>query len=141
MHSLSIPPQRGIHLPVGELPMASVEIWFDSLLMRLHKCGFENNAIIFDPGLGFGKTVYQNWLLLKQVEYMQQWHCPILIGHSRKSFYEAVSQVEAQQRDLETLAVSNYLKECKVDFLRVHNVRMHQRFFATQNCLESCYVH
>ncbi|MDR0393019.1 MAG: dihydropteroate synthase [Puniceicoccales bacterium] len=141
MHSLSIPPQRDIHLPTDKLPMASIEIWFNSLLTRLRKCGFEDNAIIFDPGLGFGKTMYQNWLLLKQVEYMQQWHCPILIGHSRKSFYEAVSQEEAQQRDLETLAISNYLRECKVDFLRVHNVRMHQRFFATQNCLESCYAH
>ncbi|MDR2769760.1 MAG: dihydropteroate synthase [Puniceicoccales bacterium] len=141
MHSLLIPPQRNIHLPVGELPMASIEVWFDSLLTRLHKCGFKDNTIIFDPGLGFGKTMYQNWLLLKQIDCMKKWHCPILIGHSRKSFYEAVSQAEAQQRDLETLAVSNYLKAYKVDFLRVHNVRMHQRFFATQNCLESCYAH
>ncbi len=140
MHSLSVPPQRDLHLPLEDLPMAHIEQWFAPLLEKLQACGFERSSIIFDPGLGFGKTMFQNWALLRQIERMKQWGCPILIGHSRKSFYNAVCKENFAQRDVETLAVSSCLQPFNVDYLRVHNVQMHQRFFSTQHCLNSYYA-
>ena len=84
--------------------------------------------------------MFQNWALLRQIERMKQWGCPILIGHSRKSFYNAVCKENFAQRDVETLAVSSCLQPFNVDYLRVHNVQMHQRFFSTQHCLNSYYA-
>ena len=50
-----------------------------------------------------------------------------MIGHSRKTYINAFSQVNASDRDIETIAISSTLKG-KVDFLRVHNVEDHMRF-------------
>lgn len=46
--------------------------------------------LILDPGLGFGKTRRQNYEILANLEPLQQFHLPILIGGSRKSFVQAI---------------------------------------------------
>jgi dihydropteroate synthase len=95
----------------------------------LEKCGFSKNNIIIDPGIGFGKSVYQNISLLKNIYHLKKFGCEVLIGHSRKSYVSSFSRSEAKERDLETIAISGMLAHQDVDYLRVHNVREHQRFF------------
>jgi dihydropteroate synthase len=46
--------------------------------------------LILDPGLGFGKTRRQNYEILANLEPLQQFHLPILMGGSRKSFLQAI---------------------------------------------------
>ena len=133
MHSLSIPPKKEENI---SNPWRDLNAWAEKQIDKLVHCGFPLDNIVLDPGLGFGKTPYQSGYILNTIDTLNAWHCPILIGHSRKSFYNVITHVEAHQRDLETLAVSQYLKD-KVDYLRVHNVNMHQRFLATQQWIES----
>ena len=89
--------------------------------------GFSLDQIILDPGIGFGKSLYQNIEILQKVVEFQKMGVKIMIGHSRKSYLSAFSARLAAHRDIETIAVSCFLAE-KVDFLRVHNIEDHMHF-------------
>lgn len=133
MHSLSIPPKKTENIETG---WKTLDTWCKKQIDLLIHCGFPLNDIVLDPGIGFGKTPYATGFLLKTIEHMHQWHCPIYIGHSRKSFYGLLGQYKPQDRDIETLAISQLLKT-KVDYLRVHNVALHQRLLTAQHWIEN----
>jgi dihydropteroate synthase len=54
-------------------------------------CGVHPNALILDPGLGFGKTLSHNLALVRGIPSLLALGSPILIGHSRKSFLGALA--------------------------------------------------
>lgn len=134
MHALSVPPIKTENIAPS---WKTLDDWAERQIQKLTKFGFKTDDIVLDPGFGFGKTAYTTGFLLKTIEHMHTWGCPLLVGHSRKSFYNLLNATEAQERDIETLAISQYLSG-KVDYLRVHNVAWHQRFFSTQQGLTSC---
>lgn len=136
MHSLTIPPQKQKCLDFEKPPIASLNIWAEQKITKLEKCGFERKNIIFDPGIGFGKSVYQNLYLLQHIKEFKNLGCEILIGHSRKSYISAFYNSKAPVRDLETIAISKYLAESGIDYLRVHNVIEHQRFFVADHMIK-----
>ena len=57
---------------------------------RLEASGVEKNRIVLDPGVGFGKTVAQNFALLARQRELLTAHYPLLAGWSRKSSLAAV---------------------------------------------------
>jgi 2-amino-4-hydroxy-6-hydroxymethyldihydropteridine diphosphokinase/dihydropteroate synthase len=110
--------------------------WFQSRIRELEDCGMERNNIILDPGIGFAKTKRENVEIIKNIKRFREIGCEIFLGHSRKSFISAFSTLEAKDRDIETIAVSNFAIDMKVDYLRIHNVKDHMRFFVAKHCLE-----
>lgn len=135
MHSLSIPPHKDNIIPHDIDPIDIINNWAEESINRLLDLGFDENSIIIDPGIGFGKSMYQNIQILRSIETLQNFGCKVLVGHSRKSFISSFSIEPASNRDLETVATSAILQN-KVDFLRVHNVRDHMRFFVAQAVLK-----
>ncbi|WP_264682891.1 MULTISPECIES: dihydropteroate synthase [unclassified Wolbachia] len=135
MHSLSIPPHKENIIPHDIDPIDIINNWAEKSINRLLDLGFDENSIIIDPGIGFGKSMYQNIQILRSIETLQNFGCKVLVGHSRKSFISSFSTEPASNRDLETIATSAILHN-KVDFLRVHNVRDHMRFFVAQAALQ-----
>jgi 2-amino-4-hydroxy-6-hydroxymethyldihydropteridine diphosphokinase/dihydropteroate synthase len=127
MHSLTIPPTKEIIIPIEKRPTDVIVEWGKAYVDRLLALGFSLDQIILDPGIGFGKSIYQNIEILQKVVDLQKLGVKIMIGHSRKSYFGAFSGRTAAQRDIETIAVSCFLAE-KVDFLRVHNVEDHMHF-------------
>ena len=127
MHSLTIPPNKEIIIPIEKRPTDVIVEWGKAYVDRLLTLGFSLDQIILDPGIGFGKSIYQNIEILQKVVDLQKLGVKIMIGHSRKSYLGAFSGRTATQRDIETIAVSCFLAE-KVDFLRVHNVEDHMHF-------------
>jgi len=132
MHSLSIPALKGEHISSNDI----VDKWFEKTIERLLKCGFQKNSIIIDPGIGFGKSSYQSLALIRDAKQTKRFGCPVLFGHSRKSYISAFCNLPPAERDLETIAVSDYLNDCGIDFLRVHNVKDHQRFFVAKQLVQ-----
>jgi len=63
---------------------------FHTSLRRALAAGVSRSQIILDPGLGFGKSRRQNYEILARLARLQRFHCPILVGSSRKSFVQAV---------------------------------------------------
>ncbi|UPA55581.1 dihydropteroate synthase [Wolbachia pipientis] len=132
MHSLSIPPHKD-NIILDDTSI--INHWAERNINRLLALGFDQSSIIIDPGIGFGKSLYQNIWLLRNIEALQSFGCKVLVGHSRKSFISSFSTEPVFNRDLETIALSSALHN-KVDFLRVHNVRDHMRFFVAQAALQ-----
>jgi len=127
MHSLSVPPSRNKILSHEQSPLVQMRIWGEMMLERMLKCGFAAQDLILDPGIGFGKSIYQNLAIIREAKKLQTDGAKILIGHSRKSFISGFSPQNASCRDLETTAISYNLARHGVDFLRVHNVEDHHR--------------
>ncbi|WP_025264043.1 dihydropteroate synthase [Wolbachia endosymbiont of Onchocerca volvulus] len=135
MHSLSIPSHKDNIIPSDTDPINTINRWAEKNINKLLTFGFNENSIIIDPGIGFGKSLYQNIWLLQNIETLQSFGCKVLVGHSRKSFISSFSTEPVFNRDLETISISSALYN-KVDFLRVHNVRDHMQFFVAQAALQ-----
>ncbi|TVS94388.1 dihydropteroate synthase, partial [Wolbachia pipientis] len=111
MHSLSIPPHKDNIIPDDT---STINHWAERNINRLLALGFDQSSIIIDPGIGFGKSLYQNIWLLRNIEALQSFGCKVLVGHSRKSFISSFSTEPVFNRDLETIALSSVLHN-KVD--------------------------
>lgn len=128
MHSLTIPADKNVILPEGTDAVEFLIKWFKDKSRKLEKAGIAKNRIIFDPGIGFGKNAEQSIDILKRIKEFKKLDVEILVGHSRKSFIHAITGIQDPlDRDIETLVTSLYLAENKVDYVRVHNVDIHQR--------------
>lgn len=93
---------------------------------------FEN--IIIDIGLGFGKTVEQNIQLINHITEFKTIGCPILVGHSRKSFIKnSLDLTSIDSLDKATLLISSKLSNSGVNILRVHDVESHKLMTSINN--------
>lgn len=84
------------------------------------------NNIIIDPGIGFGKNKLQNFQILNRIEELYSLNLPIMIGLSRKSFLE-LEDFNNDIKDSISLALAYPLIQKKIDYLRVHNVKLHNQ--------------
>jgi len=60
-------------------------------LQRALAAGLRRSQLILDPGLGFGKSRFQNFEILAHLAKLQRFGLPILVGTSRKSFVQAIA--------------------------------------------------
>jgi dihydropteroate synthase len=81
------------------------------------------NRIVIDPGIGFGKTVEQNFALLARQAELLRLGYPLLAGWSRKSSLGAVTGLDANDRMLPSVAAALLALERGASVLRVHDVR------------------
>jgi dihydropteroate synthase len=95
--------------------------FFRARIHWLTSNGIEKKRIVVDPGIGFGKTVEHNLTILKNAARFKETGCPVLIGHSRKSFIGKILDLEVDERDCPTAMISMYLAGAGVDYLRVHD--------------------
>jgi dihydropteroate synthase len=89
---------------------------------RALAAGVPRNAILVDPGIGFGKTAVHNLLLIRYLRALHSTGCPILLGASRKSFLARILGNGERQRLHGSLAVAALAVAGGVAALRVHDV-------------------
>lgn len=123
MHSLTVPANPKKTLPEGVDAVVTIHSWAERRLQQLYDAGIDDSRIILDPGIGFGKTAEQSWDLLRGVQMLMDLPSPLLIGHSRKSFFKSITEQDAAERDVETQHVTAWLAQCGVPYLRVHDVK------------------
>jgi len=86
--------------------------------------GVEDEAIVFDPGIGFGKTESHNWQLLNRIGEFDALQRPLMLGVSRKGFIgAALDRPAAAERAVGTAALTALLRARGVLLHRVHDVR------------------
>ena len=99
---------------------------YDALAARIDAlvaAGVTREAIIVDPGIGFGKTLQHNLALLRGIALFHALGCPILLGASRKAFIGRICGVErADARGPGSLAVALHAARQAVQIVRVHDV-------------------
>lgn len=106
-------------------------------IKTLCSAGISREKIVIDPGIGFGKTRFENLKQLQCIENIKNLECKIMVGHSRKSFMSIFSGAMPNGRDIETLAFSALLKQKGIDYIRVHNVRDHMKFFVADDIIRN----
>ena len=89
--------------------------------------GVKDEAIILDPGIGFGKTVEQNLELLNRLDEIRALGFPVLLGPSRKSFIGYTLNLPPDQRAEGTAAAVAVGIVRGADIIRVHDVEMMAR--------------
>ena len=107
-----------------------VEEIYKSLQSKLHlatDAGIKN--IILDVGIGFGKSQKDNFEILNRIEEFYSLNSPIMVGVSRKSLLGLSNSNDNTLKDSLTLAISYPLIQKGVDYLRVHNVRLHKMLY------------
>ncbi len=124
MHARAIPADPNDTLPETDDPVAAVDAFFRSQQARLAEYGVAPERLVYDPGIGFGKSAVQSLALLARLDELAP--LPLLIGHSRKSFLSLFTDKPAAARDELTLAVSGLLAQRHIPWLRVHNVVRHR---------------
>jgi len=67
-----------------------IKTFLEKAIDRAEKNGIARSKIIIDPGIGFGKTVEHNFLIIKHIDKFKTLNNPVLIGPSRKSFIRNV---------------------------------------------------
>ncbi len=85
--------------------------------------GLNEELIIIDPGLGFGKSLGENRLLLKRLADFQGIGRPILVGASRKNFIGKTLDLPVNERLEASLAVVVMAIMNGADIVRVHDVK------------------
>ena len=85
--------------------------------------GVDKTRILLDAGIGFGKTVEQNFALLARHSELLAAGYPLLAGWSRKSSLGAVTGLEVDQRMVPSVAAAVLAIERGASVVRVHDVR------------------
>jgi dihydropteroate synthase len=90
--------------------------------------GIARERIAIDPGIGFAKTVDQNWPILKHLDVLEGLGLPILMGASRKKFLGELLAKEGVARDSDgresaTTAISTLMAARGLWAVRVHDVK------------------
>ncbi len=70
--------------------MLEITNYLQSRALFAVKKGIQKNHIILDPGIGFGKTIEHNLVIIKYLEKMTPLGFPLLMGPSRKSFIQSI---------------------------------------------------
>jgi len=86
--------------------------------------GIKKENIIVDPGIGFGKTVDDNLLIIKRLFEFKSLNVPLLIGLSNKSFLaEIIGTKNLNERPAATIAANIISVINGADIVRVHDVK------------------
>lgn len=93
------------------------------LLSSAENEGVSRERVILDAGVGFGKTVEENFEIVRKMGELKSLGLPTLLGVSRKSMFAEMCADDFSLRDVATAVVSACVaRENSVDILRVHNV-------------------
>lgn len=109
--------------PYYENVVSEICEFFKERISFANKHGIENDCIILDPGIGFGKRVSDNLAIIKNLKVFKEFKMPILIGTSMKSFIGHVTNSPLNERMEGTLASIAISIWNGADIVRVHDVK------------------
>jgi dihydropteroate synthase len=98
---------------------------YDFLASRVdaaEAAGLPRDRIAIDPGIGFGKTVEHNLLLLRNLGRFGSLGCAVLVGTSRKGFLGALTGRPVDQRAAASAVSALAAAVAGADVVRVHDV-------------------
>ena len=96
--------------------------YFVERLERLNAVGISADQVVFDPGIGFGKTLEENLVLLAGLRGFTTLRRPLLLGASRKSFIGKLLGAEVDERLPASLACAILAVADGLQIIRTHDV-------------------
>jgi dihydropteroate synthase len=103
--------------------VAEVAAFLEERLEWATSRGVREDQLLLDPGIGFGKTVEHNLLLIKHLDSLTALGRPIVLGSSRKRFLGTILGAEPDQRTAGTVATTAIGALAGAAVFRTHDVR------------------
>lgn len=116
-------PQTMQNEPKYENILSDIYSFFEQRVARAEFLNVKHIAL--DVGIGFGKTVEDNLMLIKHLGHFSTLGKPLLVGVSRKSMIDKISPSSAQERLAGTLALNLEAVKNGASIIRVHDVKEH----------------
>ncbi|MFB6071874.1 MAG: dihydropteroate synthase [Halobacterium sp.] len=120
MHSINAPVEPGESVHYDDVVEDVVDELRERVLLA-EKAGLPREKIIVDPGMGFGKSAAENFELLDRTDEFHALGCPVLVGHSHKSMFDAVDRYP-DDGGYATAAGTTIAADRGADIVRVHDV-------------------
>ena len=126
MHTLSLHDALPISETMQKYPIKSNSInvvldFFKKKIKEAESYGIKN--LIIDPGIGFGKSLDENFKLLKNIDKLKLFNYPIMIGISRKSMIYKKLNIKINESLNGTTILNTYALIKNANILRVHDVK------------------
>ena len=102
--------------------VTDVKVFLAHRIEACREAGIGRDQIMLDPGFGFGKTVAQNYEMLRRLEEFASLDLPILVGVSRKSMIGAITGRPASERVVPSAVLAVMAAARGVSVIRVHDV-------------------
>jgi dihydropteroate synthase len=113
--------------PKYENLLEDVKSYLSQSISIAEKAGIGEDKIIIDPGIGFGKTLNDNLMILKNLVEFKNLGRPVMIGVSRKSFIGKILDLPTDERLEGSLASMAVAIMNGANILRVHDVKESKR--------------
>jgi len=108
---------------------------FEQRIQKAESFGVKD--IILDVGIGFGKTLEHNLMLLCHLEHFLVYDKPLLVGASRKSMIDAISPAKIEERLGGTLAIHLESLRNGASIIRAHDVAEHHQAIKVYQAIHS----
>ena len=116
--------------------MVEVSEFFAERVAKCEAMGLDRSDIILDVGIGFGKSLEHNLILIRNLTHFQKFGCQILIGASRKSMIDQIRRTAVEDRVAGTLAIHLKAIENGASIVRCHDVSEHHQAIAVWEAIE-----
>jgi len=123
-------PQTMQKSPQYEDVMVEVSAFFEERISKCEALGMKREEMILDVGVGFGKTLEHNLMLIKNMGHFQKFGCEILVGASRKSMIDKIIPTPVEERLAGTLAIHLKAVSNGASVVRCHDVKEHLQALA-----------
>ncbi len=122
IHHMQGTPQTMQNNPTYDHVLLDIYDFFESQINRFREDKYKKK-IILDPGIGFGKNLKHNLMIMNKISLFHSLGFPILIGTSRKKFINQISKnYDTKERLGGTLSSVIYSFSQGVKIFRIHNV-------------------
>ncbi|MDH3216976.1 MAG: dihydropteroate synthase [Candidatus Krumholzibacteria bacterium] len=122
MHMKGAPKSMQVK-PTYQDVVREVRAFLEERVLFLKHQGIEDDRIIIDPGIGFGKRFRDNLDILSELQLLQDLGYPVLVGASRKAFLGELLDAAPGDRLSGSLAVAAWSHRLGADIIRVHDVK------------------
>ncbi len=110
--------------------MVEVSDFFKERTEKAISLGLKRDNIILDVGIGFGKTLEHNIILIQNMNHFRKFQCQILVGASRKSMIDMIIPTPVEDRLAGTIAIHLKALENGANIIRCHDVKEHKQAIA-----------
>ncbi len=110
--------------------MVEVSDFFRERIEKVISLGLKREDIILDVGIGFGKTLEHNLMLIQNMNHFRKFRCQILVGASRKSMIDMIIPTLVEERLAGTIAIHLKALENGANIIRCHDVKEHKQAMA-----------
>ncbi len=114
---------------------SEILLYLKESIQRAESAGIDPQQIIIDPGIGFGKNLEDNLLIIKNLSEFRILGKPILLGTSRKSFIGKILNVEANERLEGTLSSIAICALNGAHIIRCHDVLQAKKAIAVADAI------